>query len=312
VATQGAKQSKIMKRYEGKPFVLTARKFARIVEIAKERMARIGGPLPLAETFAVTLTNTKDLTLNHLDDVLALDNSVKNPVREIAYSIWAVEGQDKPHWIGVDFDAGAAYFPIAIVAESDNLGWMQETVGALEEQVERTIPTDFAYSLRTISSSFPIVSLGAFLVVVSIFASLLLRASEVTKSALGVSEKATEQLRTVAGNVKTDSDKIDFVYRYLSATVQPQPSELSFFERYLTDYRSYLVVVPLLVAIVSVVVALGWFYPSHVFVWGDYEEHYNKLIERRRLIWYGVIVALIIGVLGNFFVLGVTGFSPAK
>jgi hypothetical protein len=125
-------------------------------------------------------------------------------------------------------------------------------------------------------------------------------------SSFNISQTEMINLKIVADEVKTDSDKLNFIYQYLTATVQPKPSLVSTLKSYVSDTKTYLVGVPMLCAFLAAIVAFRWCYPLRVFVWGDYEEHYNKLVERRNFIWYSVIAALIIGILGNLFVFGVT------
>jgi hypothetical protein len=78
---------------------------------------------------------------------------------------------------------------------------------------------------------------------------------------------------------------------------------------YLTDYRVYLIGVPILVAISAAIGAVLFFYPAQAFVWGDQHEYHTTLAERRKFLWYGVVFSLAIGVLGNLFVLGVSTFA---
>lgn len=74
----------------------------------------------------------------------------------------------------------------------------------------------------------------------------------------------------------------------------------------LNETRTYLIGIPSLVALLSAFAAIFWFYPRNVFSWGDCGENYERIVERRKFIWYGVVLSLVIGVLGNLFVVGAT------
>ena len=307
MTTQTAKplqQDKVVRYYRNRAFVLTARKLGRIVEVAKERIEKVRNELPVIERFSVTFANSKDATLSRIEDVLALDNGVKNRIVEINYSIWAEQGEDKPHWIEVDYDAASSSLPVKVAAASHDLPWMEEAVGAIEEQVDRTLYSDLGYATRGFPDFVFLIAAataGAAGVFSAVFSS-----DRKLSTPLGLSAESVLNLRDGAKAISTESEKIDFIYKYLAATLDSPAAKPSFFAQYASDSRTYLIGVPLAVALVAAFAAVRWFSPRRVFVWGDYEEHYNKLVERRRLLWYGVVVALVVGVLGNLFMLGVT------
>lgn len=304
MTTQTAKppqQDKVVRNYRNRSFVLTARKLGRIVEVSKERIEKVRNGLPVVERFSVTFANSKDATLSRIEDVLALDNGVNNRIIEVKYSISAEQGEDKPHWIVIDYDAASSSLPVQIAVASNDLPWIEEAIGAIEEQVDRTLQSDLSYATR----GFP--DFAFFLGVMAFAATSALFFNErKSTTPLGLSPDLTTKLADTARAASTDSEKTDFVYRYLAATLEVPPGKPSVFAQYASDYRTYLIGVPLTVALIAAFAAIRWFSPRRVFVWGDYEEHYNKLVERRKFLWYGVVGALVIGVLGNLFMLGLT------
>jgi hypothetical protein len=304
-------RSIITKEYENKPFILTAQKLARIVEIANERMTRIQDNIKSAEEFKVRLTNGKEFTLTSLNEVLSLDNSKKNPIKKLELSLLVMDGREQVNTIEISFnDNEPRWKPsIQISASANDITWLQETVGALEEQVERTIPNDLVYDIRRMSTLDIIFPLLIVLSLVLAFATLTM---EDKLGNFNISEVKEISLKKIADGAKTDSEKLDFIYQYLAAAVQPKPSKLSKINSYFSNYRSYLVGIPILIAIISAIAAFRWCYPLRVFIWGDYEEHYNNLVERRRFIWNSVIVALFIGILGSLFSSGITMNMTSK
>lgn len=300
--------SSVFRTYPNKSFNLTARKLVRIAEVAKHRAEKIAGGHPVVEAVSVTFKNSKEMTLGSVESALALDNVVKNRIMGLEYSV-AVgpPGAQRLHSITVKYDATSELFPVRISAISSDLSWMDEAVGAVEEQVERTLESSFG-SGRTngLEVAGFAVGLGAV-----IAASTGVSQSQRLGGGALSTEKAAE-LAEVAKGVSTESEKLDFVYRYLVASLQQQPSPTSIFLKYATDYRTYMIGVPLLVALLAAMIALFWCSPKRVFVWGDYEEHYSKLVDRRKFLWYGVVIALVIGVLGNFFFLGISPGLASK
>lgn len=306
MTTQTAKppqQDKVVRSYRNRSFVLTARKLGRIVEVSRERIEKVRNSLPVIERFSVTFANSKDATLSRLEDVLALDNGVKNRIIEVKYSIWAEQGEAKPHWILVDYDAASSSLPVQIAAASNDLPWIEEAIGAIEEQVDRTLQSDISHMTK-----FLPVLLFIAIFWGSAISSFSVLSSNEKKWATppGLSLDAAKKLADTAKVASTDSEKIDFIHGYLAATLEASPAKPSVLSQYASDYRTYLIGIPLAIAFIAAFAAIRWFSPRRVFVWGDYEEHYNKLVERRKFLWYGVVGALIIGILGNLFMLGVT------
>jgi hypothetical protein len=151
-----SQRSNIIKEYKDKPFILTPQKLARIVEISNERMARFQNRIQSSEEFKIGLTNGKEITLNCLREVLSLDNSKKNPINQIEFSLVVMNDTDQIYTINVSFNNTEyrwSFNSIQIRASASDITWLQETVGALEEQVERTIPNEFIYGVRRLFTS---------------------------------------------------------------------------------------------------------------------------------------------------------------
>jgi hypothetical protein len=177
-------------------------------------------------------------------------------------------------------------------------------MGALEEQLERVIPRDWAYFVNRQSGP-----LLALLVMAVLLGGLFLTLSLGRTGGLMLPESRIEELITLSNSAKSDVEKIDFTFRYLSATLEKDTISETL-KRLVKDYRTYLIGLPVIVGILSAIVAIFWFYPSNVFAWGDCGESYERTVERRKLLWYAVVLALVIGVLSNLFVLGVASWNP--
>lgn len=304
IQTTKLTHSTVVRVYPNKAFVLTARKLGRIVEVARERIEKVRNGLPVFEQFTVTFANSKEATLGRIEDVLALDNGVKNGIVEIRYLIWVEQGEFKIHWVEIHYNAASSNRPVRIAAGSNDMPWVGEALGAVEEQVDRTVQSGLG---STTKLSPDILFLGVMAPMAAITLLSAVFSNERRPSApLGLSAETVGKLGENAKALSTDSEKINFIYNYLAATLVTPETKPSIFAQYAFDYRTYLIGIPLAVALVAAVAAVRWFSPRRVFVWGDYEEHYNKLVERRKFLWYGVVGALVIGVLGNIFMLGVT------
>lgn len=295
------------KDYYQSPFILTDRKLSRVVEVARERFERIKGENEYSERYEITFQDNKGLNVNSLENVLNLDNSQKNPIKDIkiTFGIGPVNSEDYKHYVLIHFDGNenrSSYIcGITLDGISEDLSWLQETMGALEEQIERTIPTDFAYKLK--KSLFN--NLLVIAAILTAFLSIAVTISEPKISPWNLRENQIDELVSLSNKAKSESEKLDFVFRYLSATIQKDSSMMTI-KRISKDYRTYLIGVPILIGLLSAIASILFFYPKYVFYWGDCGEGYERIIGLRKLLWYGVFLALIVGVLGNLFVIGIT------
>lgn len=289
-----------VKLYDKTAFILTDRKFSRVVEVAKERLERIKVDQKYREYYEVSFRDGKELRIDSLENVLALDNGKKTPIRRLVFTVEIMSGDDTLHGVEVTFDASGTYrYQILIRGESKDLGWLQETMGALEEQVERAIPNDFAYWIKLRSS---IVSVAALLV----FLLSIIAISSPISNRIRVPEDRVADLQALSTSAKSETEKVDFVFRYLSATLEKDKISVSL-RAAMKKARTYLIGVPIVIALLSVIAAIVWFYPRYVFAWGDCGEFYEATIARRKVLWYGVVLSLVVGILGSLFVVGVTG-----
>ncbi len=112
-----------------------------------------------------------------------------------------------------------------------------------------------------------------------------------------------------AKEVTNTNDKIDFLFtlqsRQLERSMARQEVRTIHLSKAFT-LRNLFIMLPLIVILGCVVYLQQHCYPFAVFLWGDYEERYNKLISTRKTIWTVVIGSLFIGILGNLFVFGLS------
>lgn len=313
LVTSSIKKNKVSKTYKGRQFCLTERKYARVIEIAKERIGKVAGNSSVSERFEVTFAGSRDISLNAITEVFALDNSVKNPITRLRFTANIQLSEEESSSIDIDFNGSDFDSGITIAAVSDNLSWLQETVGALEEQVDRTIQNEFFSKLNSPQGLVnSLITVFMLMIMMPMMYFTVTAEVDVGLRGLGMNITSAEAKELVAASkiIKTDSEKLDFTFQVIKKTIEPKAAKPSEFRKYVAEPKHWLIGLPILVALIAVIVAILKFYPSYVFAWGDVKEHYEKLLERRKFIWYGVIASLVIGVLGNFFVLGLTTVTP--
>ena len=256
-----------VRKYENQPFALDDRKLSRLVEISKERLVRKTNEPP-HEFYRVDFTHDKTLKLRSLEEVLALDNSVGNPIVRLSVVMAAVpitpdtNVEEEKNVISAKFGRREDYEPeIQLRATSDDLSWLTETMGALEEQAERSFQTRFPYALKgMVVNPFAgiLIALGAFFLgFVSFFAN---NASGSNVNPWEITSTEAAQLRALSQKAASDSDKLNYVFQLLSRSLPPEKGSLA--TRHLSDPHTYLVVIPVAVAVIAAIVALLTTYPS--------------------------------------------------
>ena len=297
-----------VKVYDGVAFVIDDRKLSRISEIASERLQTANGD-SCAAVYSATFQDGKLIRLTTLEQVLALDNAIGNPIVRLDAELFTCSNGGEPNRENapnlVSFVFGSL-FPedhrIRLYARSVDVAWLTETMGALEEQAERCMPTDLGYKVRKH------VWMIGFVVFIVTGGAIALVFDRSRAQSPRLSEAELSLLKTSATAAHSDSDKIEVMFRFIKATLEATRPTSDVW-RYVTDIHTYLAAVPLLIAGGASLFAVLKYYPYRAFVWGDYGDCYRRMLERRRSVWLGIVVALAIGILANLFIIGLGGLK---
>ena len=116
------------------------------------------------------------------------------------------------------------------------------------------------------------------------------------------------KLIQLSKNVQTTEEKIDFLYQYRKLSLEARmrlarPDFIGLF----SNLRLYAIAVPILAILAMFIYMIKTCYPYYVYSWGDWEEYYEKLIERRKTIWTVIILAFVVGIISNIFMIGIFG-----
>lgn len=241
-------------------------------------------------------------TLSSVDEVLALDNTRRDPIREVRALFEGSAGQD--YYLHVELTY--RYAPInsddkrpniAVSVDSNDSRTTRSLFAELSEQVERT---------KTRSLSPVVVALC--LLVVSIGALFVIFPRKTAPA---------DQWQPLLAQLEQDtsvSAKLDFLVKVerirLEAAIGEDEAETIEIG---AAFRlpGVLITVPVLVVVALVIYAVTALYPHYVFLWGDWSEHHAALVARRRVIWQAVIIAFIVAVLASLLADGLVGILEA-
>jgi hypothetical protein len=278
------------KRMVSAAFLLDPPKLSRMLSILEERYAAV--ELPFRPTYSLKLSKGKSVELTDVDEVLELDNAVKNPIRMLKVTV-AESGIEGSLEATLRFDGLHASTLDLSVTGSDARAANQLFV-ELEEQLERAVQTSWVYRFvktgRQLVSRALLFYAGAMLVLLA--SALILAPSTPSRAEY---RALREQARTAA----TQEQKIDFIFAAERQRMVDAAPNRALNVELLTSPRTWFVVVPLVLILMSVTYLLYLCYPRAVFLWGDYAEHYESLRSRRRTLWTVIVASLVIGVLSS-------------
>jgi hypothetical protein len=285
-------------------FVLDQAKLARILNIMEERFTEAG--FSFKPKFEVTLGNGRHINTRSVDQLITFDNSVKNPI--VSLTISDIESAPGDLSCELNFN-NTAKDNINLKVESVDSKRASQSFAELEEQVERTLSNSLIHKFTPINILGGMVAIALLVFLGAILVYGIADDSPAVKTGYMLSMDELNSFAKKAKEVTNTNDKIDFLFalesRQLERSVAKQEVGTVRLGKAFT-LKNLFIMLPLIVILGCVVYLQQSCYPFAVFLWGDYEERYNKLLSTRRTIWTVVIGSLFIGILGNLFVFGLS------
>lgn len=285
-------------------FVLDKAKLARILDIMEQRFTEAG--FPFRPKFEVTLGNGRNINTFSVEQLFTFDNSVKNPI--VSLTISDIESGREDLACELNFN-NTAKDNINLKVESVDSKRASQSFAELEEQVERTLSNSWIHKFTPGNIIVGMAAIASLAMLISILVYGVKDDSPPENTGYMLSMDELNSFAKKAKEVTNTNDKIDFLFalqsRQLERSVAKQGVGTVHLGKAFT-LKNLFIMLPLIVILGCVVYLQQNCYPFAVFLWGDYEERYNKLLSTRRTIWTVVIGSLFIGILGNLFVFGIS------
>lgn len=279
-------------------FVLDSSKLRRIVSIAEDRCSKFG---TLIYEMSITLQSKKVVLVGTIEQVLDHDNTVKDPIDELSIDIRV---PDKC-WVSIEFKRRD--YEIDITVNSEESRFTENLFDEIEEQIERTLVQSWIYTIK--KSEFIIPSVMTLLLPILLIFSFLSTSSPTYKNFF-LPTDTIDELVSMGQAAKTSEEKVEFLVAVQVEQLKTLSSNTEIFRiGSITRYGWSLIfaVLPIVVMVIAGSYLLKC-YPGSVFSWGDYEEHYSLLLERRRFLWNAIVVSLAVGILANLAVVSLSRF----
>jgi hypothetical protein len=308
-------RNSIIKKYK-KPFILSKTKLIRMCEIVNKRFESAPDKQPYKISFIAKLQKGKEHKTSDIETLFNLDNSISNRITELTID-WEIGKEEDVNYtnITLSYDSDSySSSSIFIGGKAINSTWLNETVAELEEQIDRTIPTGIIYKMKTMSpfDLLRLVSYGSLAMLMVFMVVLLSVRGSLKENALELDSQNKAILLEKYKAAKTTEGKIDFLSELMAkAILEPKP-EVNL-AHYIYQPRTYFLVTPLLLVVLIFLYLFVRCYPPYVFEWGDWEGYHSKLIERRKYLWSLLVGSLLIGIVSNLFVYGLSDSArPSK
>lgn len=289
----------------GATFILEKSKLLRLLNIIEEKYKSIGKKPK--SIFAIILKNGKQMGVNDIEHVLGHDNAIKNPIDFLGINY---ECHNEDDVIDCDITYSISKSEIKVTVKSYNVRFANELFAEIEEQVERAIVKSWISNLKRTISSDPrriaplIVSIIMMLILIPII--ILVEPQQNIYRNNFLSNSDIQHILKLSEKVQTIDDKINLLYKYNMLqldNIKNNTNLYSFKNIFLKfDLKLIFILLPFFIIIFSFVYLLIYCYPGSLFLWGDYEDYYNRILNKRKFVFNTILVALFIGIIGSLFV----------
>ena len=245
--------------------------------------------------------------VNDIEHVLGHDNAIKNPIDFLGINY---ECHNEDDVIDCDITYSISKSEIKVTVKSYNVRFANELFAEIEEQVERAIVKSWISNLKRTISSDPrriaplIVSIIMMLILIPII--ILVEPQQNIYRNNFLSNSDIQHILKLSEKVQTIDDKINLLYKYNMLqldNIKTNTNLYSFKNIFLKfDLKLIFILLPFFIIIFSFVYLLIYCYPGSLFLWGDYEDYYNRILNKRKFVFNTILVALFIGIIGSLFV----------
>ncbi len=285
------------------PFILEKSKLDRLATLLRETI----DPSPnLEEHYEIHHADGTLTILESTDKVYQLDNSGKKLISSIKLRMASnsADATGTPREVEVEFeeDLHGARTTLSVLGPDPR--WVASTFALIEEQVERCLKKDILYGLASsrLSGRLSIFMPIAFLMVIAL---LLSTSGLELRNHMWLTTMDMAEIKTQLSDPTplTQDQYLAIVKRQLK-NIQRQSSTRAF----QFSWPHFFILGPILVIVASLFYLVRFCYPSAIFLWGDREDWYSRLLKKRAFVWNAILASTTVGILTGLFVLGIQSF----
>lgn len=282
-------------------FLLEKSKLSRLLNIIEDKY-KDAGKNPNS-VYNITLKNGKKIVVHDIEHILAHDNAIKNPIVNFAIK-YKYSRDDDINECEIIYDKTKSKIDFSI--ESSSVRFSNELFAEIEEQIERSIVKSWIYAIKKDLLSNIMLLFMLITIISFIIAGLYKEPNQYSKDTDFLSDSNVQHLLNFSKNAQKNDDKLDMLYNYylirlVNMTKKDKPFSFNDFI-YKVDYKIILILLPFIIIIISFGYLIIYCYPGSIFLWGDYEDYYNSILNKRKIVINAIVITLLIGIIGNLSV----------
>jgi len=248
------------------------------------------------------------------DHILEIDNSKQNRLEQLTITASSDTIQpraEEPSEYYCEIGFNGKKPNVEIKVRSIDTKWGYGLFSLLEEQIERTLQQGLLYQIKPSGFASSVLMMLFVGILVSIITAFLGGPFSGSDQTMWLTEADISELQRAFNDSSSVADPqilIIDVYKRQIQNLSSRSDKVSLFPEWVGDWRFLVMLVPVLVILLTFGYLLATCYPSAVFLWGDCEEWYDAIVERRKMLWTVIIWSMIIGIISNLFVFGLGAF----
>jgi hypothetical protein len=192
---------------------------------------------------------------------------------------------------------------ISVIIVGENPKWNARTLAEVEEQIERTRQRNTAPILALVG--LVVIMLVAFLLQVGV-----VKKPQDLSDVMWLDKESLDRVETLVSQNRpiTEEEQREITTIQLRTLVKSQKAQEPPKGR---GRKLLLMGLPTLALVICSAVLGFTCYPSAVFLWGDENDRYASLVNRRKILWGVIISLIVVGVLSKFLYEAIALWLPS-
>ncbi|MBW6529135.1 hypothetical protein KZ820_00135 [Sphingomonas sp. RRHST34] len=262
-------------------FFLNEVELTRIKDAQNEQIKKASGGIDAAFKYAVKYRNGVIADHASVSEIVSEENDGTRAV--VRMSLKAINPVDPECYVEVTF-SDVAYeqnsdsIPISFAVSSNDKDWTFVTASTIEERIDKVKSSKIrnAFSAKNFVRAFPLIGVSAL--------------SAMTFMMESATDRKIERIKEIR---RTSRTLAEYIFRV--DTMRSTESDMTY-------YFMPLVLLPMFLLLLSdpLEKLLRPLFPRYVFYWGDNIPRQDRRIAMLKVLGGGVVLAIIVGVIGNY------------
>jgi hypothetical protein len=194
---------------------------------------------------------------------------------------------------------------VTLIVGDEDPRWAADTFAAVEEQVERCLKSDAMYKMGHLFRGPLLLPLTLIPILTGLIFTMLTDPSRNLSLKMWLTKSDIQQ---IAGEIDDSSKSLqEKQLGILKRQVQNLKDSMDQKPLKITWPMGF-IAFPMLLGILCFLYLVKECYPQAVFLWGDAEEWYQTIINRRNFVWTTILASTAISIISGLFLMGIDSY----